>query len=96
MEIRTSEEARENIENFAKRFLNLLIDKKVIDQDIKALKEEFKEEGVPVAVVTKALNQIKARKKKSDSEIFEEEKIQEWLEGNSEVDDSVGRLISKD
>ena len=95
MEIRTTEEARTNVENFAKRFLNLQKQKKVIDQDIKALKDEFKEEGVPVGIVQKAINVIKANKKKTDAEIFEGEKIQEWLEGNSDIDNDIGELAAK-
>lgn len=95
MEIRTTEEARANIEEFTKRFLNLQMQKKAIDQDIKALKEEFKEEGVPVGIVTSVINKIKAEKKKSDSEIFEEDTIKEWLQTNAEIDNEIGALIAK-
>lgn len=95
MEIRTTTEARANIESFAKRLLNLLKEKKSIDEDIKALKEEFKEEGVPVGIVTSVLNRIKAEKKKSDSEKFEEDTIKEWLEANTEIDNEIGILIAK-
>jgi len=95
MEIRSSQEARENIENFTKRYLELQMQKKVLDQDIKALKEEFNEEGVPTGKVASILNKIKAEKKKSDAEIFEEETIKEWLESNTDIDDSIGQLIAK-
>lgn len=95
MEIRSSEEARSNIENFSKRYIELLKQKKDLDQDIKALKEEFKEEGVPVGIVCSVLNKIKAAKKKSDSEKFEEETIKEWLETNSDIDNEIGILIAK-
>ena len=95
MEIRTTEEARANIENFTKRLIELMKQKKVIDQDIKALKDEFKEEGVPVGLVSSVLNKIKSKKKKSDSERFEEETIQEWLEANPEIDSGIGELIAK-
>lgn len=95
MEIRTTEEARTNIENFTKRLIELMKQKKVIDQDIKALKDEFKEEGVPVGIVSSVLNKIKSKKKKSDSERFEEETIQEWLEANPEIDSGIGELIAK-
>lgn len=95
MEIRTSEEAKENIEGFTKRYINLLQQKKELDEDIKALKEEFKEEGVPVGIVTKVINRIKADKKKTDSEKFEEETIKEWLEANVEIDDGLGTLVAK-
>lgn len=95
MEIRTMEEARANIENFTKRLIELMKQKKAIDQDIKALKDEFKEEGVPVGIVSSVLNKIKSKKKKSDSERFEEETIQEWLEANPEIDSGIGELIAK-
>ena len=95
MEIRTTEEARANIENFTKRLIELMKQKKAIDQDIKALKDEFKEEGVPVGIVSSVLNKIKSNKKKSDSERFEEETIQEWLEANPEIDSGIGELIAK-
>lgn len=95
MEIRTSEEARTNIENFTKRFLDLQKQKKAIDQDIKALKDEFKEEGVPVSIVTSVINKIKREKKKTDSERFEEDTIQEWLVSNADIDNDIGELIAK-
>lgn len=95
MEIRTTEEARTNIENFTKRLIELMKQKKALDQDIKALKDEFKEEGVPVGIVSSVLNKIKSNKKKSDSERFEEETIQEWLETNAEIDSGIGELIAK-
>lgn len=96
METRTSEEARQNIENFTKRFLSLQQQKKVIDADIKALKDEFKEEGVPVGIVTSVINKIKSDKKKSESQKFEIELIQEWLETNADIDNLIGMLNAKD
>lgn len=95
MEIRTTEEARTNIEEFTKRFLTLQMQKKALDQDIKALKEEFKEEGVPVGIVSSVINKIKSEKKKSDSERFEEDTIKEWLESNADIDNEIGALIAK-
>ena len=95
MEIRTTEEARTNIENFTKRLIELMKQKKALDQDIKALKDEFKEEGVPVGIVSSVLNKIKSNKKKSDSERFEEATIQEWLETNAEIDSGIGELVAK-
>ena len=94
MEIRSTEEARENIESYTKRFLELQKQKKSIDQDIKALKDEFKEEGVPVSVVNAVINKIKAEKKKTDSELFEIETIKEWLQKNIDIDNDIGELIS--
>jgi uncharacterized protein (UPF0335 family) len=85
MEVRTSETAKDNIIGFAKRLLNLQLQKKRIDVDIKALKEEFKEEGVAVSVVNKVVSTLKANAKKSDSELFELDTITEYLEADAEV-----------
>ena len=95
MEIRTTDEARINIENFSKRYLNLLKQKKDLDADIKELKNEFKEEGVPVQIVVAMINRIKAEKKKSDAVIFEEDTIKEWLASNPDIDDEIGQLNAK-
>jgi len=95
MEIRTTEEARTNIVNFTKRLLDLQKQKKAIDEDVKALKEEFKEEGVPVGIVSSVINKIKREKKKTDSERFEEDAIQEWLVSDADIDNVIGELIAK-
>lgn len=95
MEIRTSEEARKNIEDFANAYLEKLQEKKRLDQEIKDLKDEFKEEGVPVGIVTSAINKIKADKKKNDSQKFEEDTIREWLETNDNIDNQIGMLGAK-
>jgi len=95
MEIRSTEEARENTETFAKRFVNLLQEKKDIDENIKLLKTEFKEEGVAVGVVVKAINQIKAQKKMSPADQFEIDAVREWLEASTEIDDKIGELIAE-
>lgn len=95
MEVMSTEQAKENTENFAKRLITLQQAKKEIDQDIKALKEEYKEEGVPVQIVTSVLNKIKADKKKTDSQKFEFELITEWLSSNKEIDDGLGQLSAK-
>lgn len=95
MEIRTVEEARENVENFTKEYLKLLIHKKTIDEEIKEMKNNYKEDGVPVALVCKVINKIKASKKKTDSEKHEEDIIGDWLETNKDIDDSISTLMAK-
>jgi uncharacterized protein (UPF0335 family) len=89
MEIRTTEEARKNVLEFSNRWLRLQLDKKVIDVDIKALKEEFKENGVPVSIVQSSLNVMKADKKRTEAELFEREKIREWLDVDTAICDQV-------
>jgi len=93
MEIKSSDDAKKNIIEFSSRLLNLLKDRKSIDEDIKALKQEFKEEGVPVGVVNKMINKIKAEAKQSTTEIFEQETIKEWLESDTTISDKIGQLV---
>lgn len=95
MEIRTAEEARENIEKFTKEYLKLLLHKKTIDQEIKDIKSNYKEDGVPVGTVCKVINKIKSTKKKTDTERHEEDIIAEWLETNKDIDDSISTLMAK-
>ena len=95
MEVRTELEARENIENFTKEYLKLILHKKTIDQDIKDIKDNYREDGVPVNMVCKVINRIKAAKKKTDSEVHEEDIITEWLEQNKDIDDSICTLMAK-
>ena len=95
MEVRTEQEARENVENFTKEYLKLLLHKKTIDQDIKDIKDNYREDGVPVSMVCKVINRIKAAKKKTDSEVHEEDIITDWLEQNKDIDDSICTLMAK-
>ena len=95
MEIRSSEEARANVENFARAYIELMQAKKSLDQDIKDIKDEYKEEGVPVGIVCKVLNSIKSDKKKSEGEKAELDIIRDWLESNAGIDDSIGMLAAK-
>lgn len=95
MEIRTEAEARENIENFTKEYLKLLLHKKTIDEEIKDIKNNYKEDGVPVGLVCKVINKIKSAKKKTDSEKHEEDIISDWLEQNKDIDSSISTLMAK-
>lgn len=96
MEIRSTEEARENIEKFTKAYINLLKEKKKIDADIKQLKNDYKEDGVAVQIVCKVFNKLKSNKKKTASQLFEEECIETWLSENADIDNEIGILNSKD
>ena len=93
MEVRSTEEAKSNVINFAKELTGLLKQKKEIDDDIKEVKQKFKEEGVPVQIVQKMVNAVKADKKKTASEKFEGETIKDWLEADADVNASIDELI---
>lgn len=94
MEIRTQEDTKQNIVDFANALLTLQLRKKEIDNEIKDLKADYKENGVPVGIVSKCISTIKTRKKKSESEIFELETIEAWLESDKTVDDNITELIA--
>jgi len=93
MEVRSTEEAKSNVIGFAKELTGLLKQKKEIDDDIKEIKQKFKEEGVPVQIVQKMVNSVKADKKKTASEKFEGETIKDWLEADASVNTSIEELI---
>ncbi len=93
MEVRSTEEAKSNVVNFAKELTGLLKQKKEIDDDIKEVKQKFKEEGVPVQIVAKQINVVKADKKKTASEKFEGETIKDWLEADANVNALIDELI---
>ena len=94
MEIRSSEEVRENVKNFSKAYIKLLKEKKALDADIKALKDDYKEDGVAVGIVCSQINKIKSDKKKSESQKFEADTIREWLESDADIDSDIGELMA--
>lgn len=95
MEIQSQEDARKNVNAFAHGLADFLLRKKAIDAEIKEFKEEYTAEGVPVQAVASLLNKMKAQKKKTESQIFEEETMGEWLEADKELDDKIGELAAK-
>lgn len=90
----TDKVVRNNIEAFAERYLELERQKELLKEDTKALREEFNQEGVPTQVVIRCINEIKKLKKKTESELSEEEAIQEWLLSNEGISSSISALIS--
>jgi hypothetical protein len=92
MQIRSTEEVFEEIERCARAMLDLQLQKKAIDQELKELKQSFKEEGVPVTKVIKVLNRLKAKMKQNDADRLEEEIIEERLESNNDVQDMISQL----
>ncbi len=93
MEIRSTEEVLKTSYEFADAILEKQLEIKSIQAEIKDIKDEYKEQGVAVNVITKALNKIKARMRMSDGDILEEEIILEKLEANDKVRDNLQALI---
>ena len=80
---------------FSNRYLNLLEQKRTLDLDIKALKQEYDEQGLATKVVIKAINSLKKEKKETISQQDELAMFKEWLSANKEVDDKICSLAAK-
>lgn len=80
---------------FSNRYLNLLEQKRALDLDIKALKQEYDEQGLATKVVIKAINSLKKEKKETISQQDELAMFKEWLSSNKEVDDKICTLATK-
>lgn len=80
---------------FSNRYLNLLEQKRTLDLDIKALKQEYDEQGLATKVVVKAINSLKKEKKETISQQDELAMFKEWLSANKEVDDKICSLATK-
>ena len=80
---------------FSNRYLNLLEQKRALDLDIKALKQEYDEQGLATKVVIKAINSLKKEKKETISQQDELAMFKEWLSSNKEVDDKICSLATK-
>ena len=89
-----SNDSKDLVNQFGERYLNLVLAKRVVDQDIKALKQEFNEQGIPTKLVVKAINNIKKDKKVSQSEKFEMEKFEDWLRENQKIDNALTEITS--
>lgn len=95
MEIRSQEEVLVKIEDCAREILKLQSAKKKIDEEIKEIKQAYKEDGIAVGLVNKAINEIKKMKKQSASEQFELDIIIDRLSNNKDIDDSITEIIAK-
>ena len=95
MVIRGTEEVMEKVYEYAEKMIELQLAKKAIDQEIRSLKEEYKEEGIAVNLVAKILNKLKAKKKLSDGDILEEDILTEKIEANDKIQDMLSTLNAK-
>ena len=89
------ETSHKNVLEFSQRCLNLLNSKKQVDLDIKALKDEFDEEGVPTKNIVKAINNIKRSRKISSSVQDEIDLFEAWLNEDANISNTISDLISK-
>lgn len=73
------------IKQFVQRYINILNEKKKINEDIKALKQEFIEQGIAVGTVIKAFNECSKYAKMSYSQSSEIEGIRSIIENDPKI-----------
>jgi septation ring formation regulator EzrA len=91
-----SKETAELFLEFGTRYLNLMLDRKKIGEDVKALKQEFAEQGVSVNAAVKVLNSINSEHKRSATELAEIEKLRDLFKKSKNIMDQISDLSAKD
>ena len=91
-----SKETAELYYNFGRRYLNLMQERKKIGQDIKALKQEYAEQGLSVNSAVRVLNVIKSEQRRSNTELSELETIRELFLRSKDITDQIAELNAKD
>lgn len=84
------------LKEFALRYINLMLQIKKIKQDIKALRQEFAEQGLDTAVVIRAIKQIQQEKKREMNEITNQQLMVDYLSKDKEFDDALTELMAKE
>lgn len=77
---------------FSKRYTRLLLDRKAANFDMKSLKKEFNEQGLPTNLVIKAFTEL--RKEKKEAHKGEIEVFKEYISKNNELMDLLSELES--
>lgn len=91
-----SKETAETFLEFGNRYMNLMLEKKRLAQDIKALKQEFAEQGVSVNAAARALNLLNSEHKKTKTEIAELEMLKKLFSKSKEILDKIADVNAKD
>ena len=90
-----NDEVRDMVIEFVKRYIRLQLEIKKIKEDIKALKKEFSEQGIPMKICTTAYSMV--RKELKDNEGYYEEVAvyKEWMFSSKDVTDLITELDAK-
>lgn len=91
--MKANTQTKEIIINFLLHLIEFEVRKKELMLEIKDLKNDYKEEGIPVPLVTSLFNIVKKNKKRTPSERFEADAIMTWLEESKEIDDALLKLV---
>ena len=68
---------------FSKRYTRLLMDRKNTNEDIKNLKKEFNEQGLPTNIVVKAFTELRNEKKAKNKD--EVESFKQYMSKSGEL-----------
>jgi len=94
MEIRSTEEVMKASYDFAHAILEKQIQIKSIQDEIKEIKANYKEQGIAVNAVNRVINMLKTKAKKSPGEVLEESIIMEKMEANKDIQDQITILVN--
>ena len=92
---RDEEETKLTLE-YARRMIALEKEIKEIKDDMKAIKDEYKDEGVSVQKVNKAIKNIKMAMKLNDLDATEIEMIQTVLSADPDIHTEIAQLVQAD
>ena len=90
-----SKETKDLYLQFGTRYLNLMQERKRIGEDVKALKQEFAEQGISVNTSVKVLNLINSEQKRSAVELDEIKKLRELFKSEKNIMDQISDLSAK-
>ena len=93
--INNDEEETKLTIDYAKQMLALDLEIKELQDDKKAITTEAKDEGVSVAKVKKVISAMKAAMKANDSDLLEQELMQEVLGDNVDIRTQISELTAK-
>jgi len=91
---RDAEETKLTLE-YARRIIALEMEVKAIKDDMAAIKKEYKDDGVSVGKVNKAIRNIKMAAKLNDLDATEIEMIQTVLSADVDIRTEIALLIKK-
>jgi uncharacterized protein (UPF0335 family) len=86
-------EETKDVFDYAKAIIGCQIEMKAIQDDIKTIKADAKENGVLVKEIDSAIKSIKKELKTNPADLQLEEEIVEALKGNEEIMDSIAMTI---
>jgi len=89
----TSEDDDISLFKYAKNVIACQMEVKSIQDDIKAIKSEARENGVLTKEIDGAITQLKKRAKMMPQEAKLQEEVLEKLEGNKDIMDSISMIV---